>query len=336
MFSPVAIVSRAMAGDESSGWAFLVNPGHPAAVDPAGALPGDALAAAPAGVTRHRGPVLPRQPLTAPCRLCGETRPLTREHIPPRATSYLGPQRGQRLEEWLSRDDLDSPMTGYPTQGGIWGYTLCEPCNSFTGREYGAEHKRWVYGARDLLRSMPEMLSNGTGVHTENAEEALRYLDQQLGWATFEARLKDLDGARFVRQVLSMMCSVAGPWRLTDQHPEVRRIVLDRAVIPLPEPLALVINLQVGSARIVGPTLVASSEGGWHWVCEVAYPPFAFLLVLARDGDSPVEGTNIGDLTELPFGSSSFQAPFQIGFAHTPFPGDWRTRAQIEDEARSC
>ena len=53
-------------------------------------------------------------------------------------------------------------------------------------------------------------------------------------------------------------------------------------------------------------------------------------------GDAPVEGTNIGDLTELPFGSASFQAPFQIGFAHTPFPGDWRTRAQIEDEARSC
>jgi hypothetical protein len=193
----------------------------------------------------------------------------------------------------------------------------------------------WVKGARALLGSLPKLLKTGVGIETRSAEDALAYLDKQLGWATFDARLADVDAARFVRQVLSMMCSVAGPWRLTDQHPEVRGIVLDQAVVSLPGELSLVMNLQVGSARVIGPTLVASTDGGWRWVCEVAYPPFAFLLVLARDGDAPVEGTNIGGLTELPFGPASFEAPFQIGFAHTAFPGDWRTRAQIEVAAQA-
>jgi hypothetical protein len=224
-------------------------------------------------------------------------------------------------------------MVGYPTQGGIWGYTLCERCNNFTGREYGSEHEKWVRAAGALLRALPERLS-ATGVQTEGPEEALHYLDEQLGWATFDVQLREVDGARFVRQVLSMMCSIAGPWMLTTQHPEVRRIVLEKERLALPRPLALVMNLQVGSVRVIGPTLEIQNDGQWRWVCEVAYPPFALLMVLARSPtDTPVAGTSLAQLTEIPFGSGGLQAGYQIGFAHTAYPGDWRTRAQVEADA---
>jgi hypothetical protein len=86
---------------------------------------------------------------------------------------------------------------------------------------------------------------------------------------------------------------------LTDRHPEVRKIVLDGEALPLPETLRLSTSLYVARPiRVIGPTLALDLDtGGWEWVCELAYPPFAHQLRLAAADAPAPPSVYTGDLT---------------------------------------
>ena len=103
--------------------------------------------------------VLPRKPVTGRCRLCGQEAVLTKEHIPPKSSGNKRTARSHSLDDWMKRNDLDDVPGGRPEQGGIFGYTLCGPCNSYTGTHYGAEYQRWAEIARTTLGDSPPRLS---------------------------------------------------------------------------------------------------------------------------------------------------------------------------------
>lgn len=58
--------------------------------------------------------------------------------------------RAHSLDEYLRREDEELPGGGL-RQGGMWGYTLCEPCNNLTGRLYVPEYGRWAVTAVNAL-----------------------------------------------------------------------------------------------------------------------------------------------------------------------------------------
>lgn len=67
-----------------------------------------------------------------PCGLCGETRRLTRTHVPPRTagnTSRVG-----RAPDLLTAEGVRRP--GRWNGGGLWVRGLCEDCNQLAGRRY--------------------------------------------------------------------------------------------------------------------------------------------------------------------------------------------------------
>lgn len=74
------------------------------------------------------------------CHVCGETKHLTFEHIPPQSSGNTAP-----VKQYTAAAMLDHPaafkgdFTGVKyrnSQRGIGGYTLCEDCNSYLGRNY--------------------------------------------------------------------------------------------------------------------------------------------------------------------------------------------------------
>lgn len=141
--------------------------------------------------------------------------------------------------------------------------------------------------------------------------------------------------AQFARQVLSMLASLAGPWPVTSLYPELKSTLLEGVPCALPNDLSLEMGLCAPvAARHAGPTLVVDLErGSWRWVAAIAYPPFAFELTLARsDGEhetSPLCG--IGGFLEHSDGTKGdVELDLIVGFAHTPYPTDYRTRAQID------
>ena len=135
-----------------------------------------------------------------------------------------------------------------------------------------------------------------------------------------------------VRQVLSCMCSLSGPWDLAGRYPEIRHIVLEQSVEKLPERMEIGIALYAGpKVRISGPQLRVNVESGtWRWCQEIAYPPFAFLMVIASNKEKPGLGLMIGDWTTFaPSAQKHFKGAFEIGFGWSPYPGDYRSRAAI-------
>ena len=90
-----------------------------------------------------------------------------------------------------------------------------------------------------------------------------------------------------------MMCTLSGSWNLAECHPEVRRIILESSLEPLANNLALGAALYYGPRiRIMGPTMrVKPTTRSWRWLMEMAYPPFAFLMILDSNLNDPALGS---------------------------------------------
>lgn len=268
--------------------------------------------------------MLPRQALHANCRLCGKKADLTKEHIPPRASGNKERHQKHTLSDWLDNGLDDVADKRHPTeQGGIYGYTLCKDCNSLTGNLYGNEYKEWSQRAKDVM--------NGFAAGTFSQLDSMT---GPFGWKVVFGSKEDgsVKPGSLVRQVLSCMCSLSGTWDLAGRYPEIRRIILNQSTEPLPRGIELGMALYAGPmVRIIGPQLMVSvKDGVWRWCQEIAYPPFAFLLVVASNKEEPGLGLMMSEWTELgPKEERYFTGIAEVGFGWTPYPGDYRSRTEI-------
>jgi hypothetical protein len=284
------------------------------------------MAIAPQGYEDPPAELLPRRKRTDRCRLCGEVRPLTKEHIPPKRAGNIARMPTHTLAEWLERRDLDNIPGGNIEQGGIWGYTLCSACNSFTGSEYGAEYQGWAIRAVLMLRQ-------DDALHPSALDQnpAPMFVTGRFGGK----RDGGVSPGAMVRQVLSGMCSLSNGWDLAGTSPAIRRIVLDKSLEPLPSGTSLWMELFAGpTSRMIGPQVVSDAPGNWAWVMEIAHPPFAFTMVLASNHE-PTYGMDMSPFVlEDPLRRASLEATWRVGFGWTPLPGDLRSKAAIEESTR--
>lgn len=286
----------------------------------------EANAAAPADYLGEGGAkkMLPRRSLVAKCSLCGKTTTLTKEHIPPFASGNKARHSVLTLDDWL-RDKMDeNPDARHLIeQGGIFGYSLCGECNSFTGVHYGNEYKEWVKRAGIYLNGLGAGTLATINSQVKTAGDDVVFGSKELG---------SVKPGAFVRQVLSGMCSLSGAWDLAEKHPEIRRIILEQSTEPLPRGIELGMSLFVGpKVRICGPQLKVSQKTKiWRWVQEIAFPPFAFFLVIASNMKEPGVGLMMNEMTLLsPNEEQYYSGIVEIGFGWSPYPGDYRSEAAI-------
>jgi len=268
--------------------------------------------------------MLPRKPLKGECRLCGLVSNLTKEHIPPKSGGNKERQTRLTFDDWL-RDRLEeNPDAKHIIeQGGIFGYTLCKNCNSLTGKLYGNEYKDWAERAKKIIKGygagMIPKLDSLVGPFGEN----IAFGSKQDG---------AVKPGAFVRQILSCMCSLSGSWNLAERHPVIRRIILEQSTEQLPTGMELGMFLYFGPrARIQGPQLQIDTKTKiWRWVEEIAYPPFAFQLMIASNRKDPGLGLLIDNFTTLsPDKQQYFTGIIEMGFGWNPYPGDYRSKAAI-------
>lgn len=184
----------------------------------------DAVAAVPGGYRPLDAPeLLPATKLTDRCRLCGLVTELTREHIPPKAAGNDRIAWSHTVDDWLERDALGELRGGTHTQGGIRGYTLCGSCNSKTGELYGEEYKSWALRGFQILTQLPHPAE----------------IDAETEQKVASVEFRDVRPGRFVRQVLSCMCSLSADWDLAEQSREIRSFVLDGEAGSMPAGLSL-------------------------------------------------------------------------------------------------
>lgn len=195
---------------------------------------------------------------------------------------------------------------------------MCDSCNNNPGSWYGTEYSRWASAAVDLVHQLPAVVD----------------LDKSKHVGVAEIDVHGVDPGAFVRAVLAGMCTVAASWDLTGQHQIIRDMILDKMAAPLPEPLSLHMAIYLGPmARLLGPTLsVDRHTGEWMWMAEIAQPPLAFLLVLARGGPKPLL-LDVSEFTEYEPGKTfNYEAQIDVGFGHTPLPGDYRPAGALHGD----
>ncbi len=259
------------------------------------------------------------------CRLCGEVRPLTFEHIPPRSAYNRSRATIGGIESWIARDQNPLAPAGKRSiqQRGSGSYALCEPCNNLAGRLYVPEFTRWTRMGADILFG-----PKGCGQRFRNEEQT----------AYAQVQMKSCRPARFVKQMVTMLLAMSQP-ALGDLHPDLRSFARDPDSTGLPSELQLYLALYAGPVvRYVSGAGALRNIGTdkpveQHLIFELAYPPFSYILSV--DERTPaIETGNISSFANAKIHErANVQLQLIVGYGETPFPIDLRSPAAIRAQA---
>lgn len=244
------------------------------------------------------------------CRLCGEYKKLSFEHVPPQSAF----NNHQRLLQTM-QDMLESrPYSRF--RKGLGKYTLCESCNNLTGSWYGEAFAEWtkqgfewfdkVKGERVL--SLPYYI------------KPLNVLKQSL--------------------VMALAMSAEGSQKF---HSDLRRFVLNPRQRDFPPGYRVHVYFTMdGQPRFAsGMAIMKVGEGGGanYIEAEVSLPPFGYTIT-----------TSVGDYRSLADATGLYEITWFSKYAydewtvvhlriparetHEPFPLDYRSKVEVEEHRR--
>lgn len=89
------------------------------------------------------------------CHVCGETKHLTFEHIPPQSSGNTAPVKQYNSDAMLDHPAaFNGDFTGvkyHNSQRGIGGFTLCAECNNYLGRNYVPDFSKFYTGLMEPM-----------------------------------------------------------------------------------------------------------------------------------------------------------------------------------------
>lgn len=115
-----------------------------------------------------------RKPIYGKCRICGEERKLTFEHVPPETTFNSFSVKtisGDRLINSIADENVlpweVGKEKGKIQQRGRGGYYLCPECNSKTGQWYVPEYSKFVKSIHYALQQSQDQEYNALIIKME-------------------------------------------------------------------------------------------------------------------------------------------------------------------------
>ena len=243
------------------------------------------------------------------CRLCGEKTLLSFEHVPPRvAFNKQTKYKSVDFKEFIKEDNpLENPPKGKEKQGGIGYNSFCKSCNSFLGSKYVPLYQRWFKAGMEIL---------------ENVE-----------FKKHSYRINDINPDKILKQIVSMFLAINDEWYLK-AYPELSKFVKDVESKDLPEKFRIYCYLsRAENIRYMNHVVKGSFRSGDPINCsEISFPPYGYVLTIDNNMDIPylTNITSFKNFTEtISLNMNMFQLP-----TYMPFPLDYRTKKEIEEEIR--
>jgi len=237
------------------------------------------------------------------CHICGEVKPLSFEHIPPRAAFNNRPVVKISLERAIELGPDVKPI-GPVSQKGMGDYVLCEECNNKTGSWYGSRFVDWCYRGMEILR-----LSRG------NPNLVYSY---------------NMFPLSVLKQIVIMFLAVNRPG-FSKANPGLASFVLDKANNQLPQRYRVHCYYNIiGMLRNIGLSAgLTLTTGKSIIMSEVSFPPFGYLLTI--DSDKPDERlVDISGFSNYRYDSRIvIQLRLAVLPTHLLYPGDYRSREEI-------
>ncbi len=261
-------------------------------------------------------------PADRACRICGEVTRLSFEHVPPKGTGNSGRVEMLGIEAWLAREDRGVKVRGAISQRGSGAYSLCRGCNSRAGQLYVPEFRKL----------------HGTGIQALGQLD-LAALDAQDDAGYVEMKWQGVQPGRLGKQIVTMLLAIS-PGGFAQANPDLTEYAREPDRIGLPPEYQLYLALYAGpNARYNGGSVAMkmNDRGGFDSipVWELAYPPFAYILTV-REEVPALEVGNVTEFTEAGIGETGeVDMTLKVGFGHTIFPLDLRTKAKMEADRES-
>lgn len=195
---------------------------------------------------------------TGQCGVCGESRALTKTHVPPQAAGNTGlVERADVMSE-----NSRGIVAGRWLIGGMWVRGLCGECNSFAGGLYDK-----AYG--DFATRLWEWLKVGTRIALPSAQPIL------------------LAPGRVSRAILSGMLGISPHIRVL--HPTLADQMYRGGPVVLPGGLSLRVAVYPGNAAMLaGPMLTGildRSSAAINTLATVTFRPLSWALVTTDTDD---------------------------------------------------
>jgi hypothetical protein len=283
----------------------------------------DSVAAQLRGDHAFSGPSLgyPTRATSGHCRLCGQYKKLTYEHIPPKSTGNRTARRFASAFDILNAPVITQfPKTGVVIQQrGSGFYVLCEDCNPLLSNSGYVDEYRKLVGA--------------------TSQAMLNYVGQQSEEDVFPNHVRvgvqGLRPGRIVRQALAMVMCATGSARFSDLFPSLRACILDGTPTEMPLGMSLHLAVAVGPrGRLVCPVgAVDYAAGEWQVLTDASFAPLSWVL---RVSSSPPDilPANVTRWTTLDLDTvEAIDITTEAGFIFAPMPLDYRHGEEISKEA---
>jgi hypothetical protein len=254
------------------------------------------------------------------CHLCLCEGPLSFEHVPPRAAFNSSRVDIRGAEHWLARSTGGLALRKTIQQGGQGLHVFCSDCNNKTGSWYASELIGWVHGAVAAMSALPPIAE----------------MNRELEPHVARLRINQVRPLAFVKQIITMVLAV-NDVGFAERHPALREFVLDRDKRGVPDDVQVYLSLFCGPilrrSGIQGKLVIETGER--FVLSEIAHPPFAYLASFSEPSPS-LEAGNITGFAEVAYTSrADVEIDLLVGFGHTIYPSDYRTKAQVDWDRES-
>lgn len=183
-----------------------------------------------------------RQQITDKCRICGQIKLLTEEHIIPRVAGGGAKIKLYNGSELLKTLGGDEKPFGRIKQNGHAEYTLCRDCNSLSGRKYDEDFANFF---NIFSIDIPPHITIPKNVDTSD------YLENK----KIDVEIRDIKPFNVAKRILVSFCSVEHDG-LTDRIPEIRQAILDKDYSPKIDDFSLYLSLHTGDSLFFGRQVV--------------------------------------------------------------------------------
>ncbi len=246
------------------------------------------------------------------CRLCGEVKTLSFEHIPPRSSFNKNTvYHISSFKDSLESDDFLNPKTkGKTKQGGSGNNSLCIDCNNFLGRTYVDSYNGWVHVGIDRLKI---------------------YTNSPISFV-----IQDFEPLKVLKQIFSMFISMEDE-DCYDRHKNLCDYVRDPNSNKLPEKYHILTYLNdIGNTFYIPPMSYGNIKTRLFVFCsELIFSPFGYVFTIGNK--NPID--RLTDITS--FNRYKIEDRVSIIFRnlyklpkHVPIPLDYRTEEEIKNKLK--
>lgn len=198
------------------------------------------------------------------CRLCGQEKEMTFEHVPPRITFNKTTRYKiiPFLKHLESKDPFSLPTKGKLQQGGIGYYSFCRDCNSYLGQAFVPAFNAYSNSFIELAKRTASNF--------------------------FEIEMYDFEVLKVLKQTIAMFLAMNSV-EFSKQNRELSDFLLDKESNYLPDKYRIFIYLNSeGQLRNLPLVVTGNFETGLSIAAtEIAFPPLGHVLTINFNGNLP-------------------------------------------------